>query len=234
MCAFEDNSVWREGFSGVVRLFPVPNLVMFPHVVQPLHVSEPRYRYLLNDALQEDRLIALAILAPGWETDYEGRPRLRPYACLARVTASQVAQDGGHTLLLAGLRRVRLLGELPPTRAYRQATAVLAKDEYPFDQASRCQSLKRNLYERLSRLMSHLSPPTEQLGQLLNSSVPLGALTDVLSHALALRMHDKETLLSEVNVHRRAEVLLRCLARMEEEGGHPGGALGVPPAFSRN
>ena len=29
-------------FSGTVRLFPLPNLVLFPHVVQGLHIFEPR------------------------------------------------------------------------------------------------------------------------------------------------------------------------------------------------
>jgi Lon protease-like protein len=41
-------------FSGKVRLFPLPNLVLFPHVLQPLHVFEPRYRQLMEDALDDD------------------------------------------------------------------------------------------------------------------------------------------------------------------------------------
>jgi hypothetical protein len=28
-----------ERFSGIARLFPLPNLVVFPHVMQPLHVA---------------------------------------------------------------------------------------------------------------------------------------------------------------------------------------------------
>ena len=46
-----------------VRLFPIPGLVMFPHVMQPLHVFEHRYRALLADALKDDQLIALPVLA---------------------------------------------------------------------------------------------------------------------------------------------------------------------------
>ena len=72
-------------FKGVVRLFPLPDLIMFPHVMQPLHVFEPRYRALLNDALNSDGLIAMSMLAPGWEADYEGRPPVLPYACLGKV-----------------------------------------------------------------------------------------------------------------------------------------------------
>ena len=40
-----------EDFRGTARLFPLPNLVLFPHVAQPLHVFEPRYRQMMADAL---------------------------------------------------------------------------------------------------------------------------------------------------------------------------------------
>ena len=36
-------------FSGVVRLFPLPNLVLYPHVMQPLHIFEDRYREMLEE-----------------------------------------------------------------------------------------------------------------------------------------------------------------------------------------
>ena len=80
MLSFDDLSFSVESFSGTARLFPLPNLVLFPHVMQPLHIFEPRYRSMLEDALASDGLIAMALLAPGWENDYEGRPNLYPMA----------------------------------------------------------------------------------------------------------------------------------------------------------
>ena len=38
-----------DTFSGVARLFPLPNLVLYPHVMQPLHIFEDRYREMLED-----------------------------------------------------------------------------------------------------------------------------------------------------------------------------------------
>ncbi|HEU5119195.1 MAG TPA: LON peptidase substrate-binding domain-containing protein, partial [Isosphaeraceae bacterium] len=38
-------------FDGVTRLFPLAGVVMFPHVVLPLHIFEPRYRQMTRDAL---------------------------------------------------------------------------------------------------------------------------------------------------------------------------------------
>jgi Lon protease-like protein len=101
-------------FKGVARLFPLPDLIMFPHVMQPLHVFEPRYRELLNDALNSDGLIAMCMLAPGWEDDYEGRPPLLPHACLGKVVTYQRTDNGEYNILLLGMRRIRIDRELPP------------------------------------------------------------------------------------------------------------------------
>ena len=81
----ESFSFSPEQFSGNARVFPLPNLVMFPHVMQPLHIFEPRYRAMLEEALEDDRLIAMGLLAPGWEQQSEGRPTLRNTACSNRV-----------------------------------------------------------------------------------------------------------------------------------------------------
>lgn len=97
-----------EDFSGTVRLFPLPGTVLFPHVMQPLHIFEPRYCEMLRDALAGDRLIAIAGLEPGWEPHYEGRPPVYPIACLAKITSHQAQPDDRHNVLLLGVRRVRI------------------------------------------------------------------------------------------------------------------------------
>ena len=50
-----------------VRLFPLPSVVVYPHVVQPLHIFEPRYRELLEDALADDQTFAMSVPMPGWQ-----------------------------------------------------------------------------------------------------------------------------------------------------------------------
>src|SRR6476659_6470878 len=85
--ASDDSLKPTTAAASAVRLFPLPSLVMFPHVIQPLHVFEPRYCDLLEDALSADRTIAMALLEPGWENDYEGRPPIAPVACVTKVVA---------------------------------------------------------------------------------------------------------------------------------------------------
>jgi Lon protease-like protein len=120
-------------FSGVVRLFPLPNLVLYPHVMQPLHIFEERYREMLEDALAGDQLIAMAVLEPGWEADYDSRPPVEQYACLGKVVAHHKLPDGRYNVLLLGVQRVRIVKELQPLRSFRQASVELIEDSYDFE-----------------------------------------------------------------------------------------------------
>ena len=55
-------------------IFPLPNCVLLPGGLLPLHVFEPRYRELTRDCLSGTQLMAIARLRPGYEQTYYGRP----------------------------------------------------------------------------------------------------------------------------------------------------------------
>jgi Lon protease-like protein len=224
-----------ENFSGKARLFPLPNLVLFPHVMQPLHIFERRYRELLEDAVAGDRLIAMAVLAPGWEKNYEGRPPVYPMACLGRITTHCRLADGTYNVLLLGLRRIRLLRELPPSRQFREAEVELCKDVYSAYSLARQRSLRDDLRDALLQLLPNLPEAREQLDQLLADDVPLGMLTDVISYILDIGLTTKQMLLAESDVYRRAEMLLSRLSEVAAattEG--TASSFGFPPQFSVN
>ena len=234
MSSFADLSLSLEGFSGRVRLFPLPDLVLFPHVMQPLHIFEPRYRDLLEDALGGDRLIAMATLAPGWESDYEGRPPLYPVACLGRITTHHRLDDGTYNVLLLGLRRVRLVRELA-AGSFRQADVELCEDYSPPRPVTARAGLRRRLREALVEILPALPEAQEQLDQLLGSDVSLAVLTDVMSYLLDLDLCDKEALLAQTDVHRRAELLLEHLSIAEaDHHAAQWGEIEFPPLFSAN
>ena len=148
-----DLSFVPEQFSGVARLFPLPNLVLFPHVMQPLHVFEPRYRQMVELAMADDQLIAMAVLAPGWEKDYDGRPPVEPVACLARIANCQALADGRFNIMVLGLRRIELLRELPPKHLFREAKASVMTDEYPPADAANRPGLQRDLVEAFRKVL---------------------------------------------------------------------------------
>lgn len=229
---FESISFRPEQFSGHARLFSLPNLVLFPHVMQPLHVFEPRYRELVEEAISGDRLIALALLAPGWEKDYEGRPPIHPTACLSMIAKHVRLDDGRYNLLLVGVRRIRIHRELPPTRAFRVAEAEIAEDELLRDDDDARPALQRRLIERFRALLPQVPEAREQLEQILTEEVPLGILTDIMAYTLDLDVAVKIQLLAETNVDARARMLVDILSQAGAgRSRFPGG---WPPKFSVN
>ena len=104
-----------------IPIFPLPNVVLFPQVFLPLHIFEPRYREMVADALEGDRLIGMALLRPGWEADYEGRPPVYPIGCAGVITHHDRLPDGRYNMVLRGLEKFRIIEE-DHSRAYRVAT----------------------------------------------------------------------------------------------------------------
>lgn len=218
-------------FSGVVRLFPLPNLVMFPHVLQPLHVFEPRYRDMLEDALAGDRLIAMAILSPGWEKDYEGQPAVEKTACLGRIATHAQLPDGRYNLLLAGVARVVLGDELSPPASFRRAKARIRADRYPAKLASQKPELQEHLFTAFRRVLPDTHNVQAPLAQLLAKEIDLAVLTDIVAYTLDLPLVRKSKLLAETDVYKRARWLLGHLQKSGEVADDKGR---FPPDFSVN
>ncbi len=184
-------------FCGRARLFPLPNLVMFPHVMQPLHIFEPRYRDMLEESLAKDQLIALAQLSSGWEKDYDGRPPMQPIACLCRVATHHKTDKGTYNALLLGVCRVKIQCELPATKLFREAEVALLEDVYPLENKARRPDLQRQLVEAFRHVLPKLSKAQKQIRELLTSEISLGMLTDIIAYTLNFDQKIKEELLAQ-------------------------------------
>jgi uncharacterized protein len=219
-------------FSGKARLFPLPNLVLFPHVVQPLHVFEPRYRKLAADTLATDRLITPVLLRPGWEDAVDARPSVHQVACLGRVVADQVMPDGRYNLLIRGISRVRLHREEADDRPYRTACAELLCDG-PLPSLPEAKELRKELAGKvLPRFAA--GAPREQLRELFRGELPLGALCDILGFALPFPAEQKQALLEQLDVTRRAGRLLALLEALVPNAPVVDPDRKFPPDFSAN
>lgn len=215
-----------KGFSGRVRLFPLPGVVMFPHVVAPLHIFEPRYRRMTADALEGDRLIATVGLTGG-----DGpTPPVEPVGCLGRIIHHERLADGRYNLLLLGRKRVRLVREIPdPDRPYRIAEAVVIEDEPRSDIDG--PEARRSLVQSFRQAIGAAAEIDDEFFRLLESAESLGALADIMAHSLPIHGVQKQRLLAEPDVHARVGLLLRWIAEMT-----PTLPLGrtFPPPFSSN
>jgi len=217
-----------EQFGGAARVFPLPGMVMFPHVMQALHIFEPRYRALLAEALDTDRLITMATYATSPAGDAV-RPPLEPLACLCRIATHQRAADGTSNVLLLGVRRVRLGAEVESDRPFRVFEAEILEDREPDVPEAARAALQVDLLEAFRRTLPKIPQAQEQLDQLLAADVSLGMLTDIVAYSLDLDVRWKIRLLAESDVARRTRLLVEALSARPTRGGRP-----FPPPFSLN
>ncbi len=231
----EDDRDLRN-FSGTTRLFPLPGCVLFPHAILPLHIFEPRYRLMTEDALAGDQFVTIVQLRPPatGSTGGLGSPPIETVGCLGRILQHERLPDGRFNFLLLGRRRVRLLGELPGGKPYRVAE-VEVMDDIPGsgpDEPGRTELIA--LFRRAFERQQAIDP---DLASVLESSLPLGVLTDIVAHALGLPAFLKQRLLAEPRVETRAKTLLSILRQVPTSTPDPDPAdddRPFPPSFSAN
>jgi uncharacterized protein len=216
-------------FSNRCRLFPLPDLVLFPHALLPLHIFEPRYRQMTSDALADDCLLTMVRIRPARDGLSWVEPvPIMDVGCMGRIVQHERLPDGRFNLLLLGSTRVLLKREEPRTKLYRIAEAEIIADQEPKEplacRGSELIGLFRSVFEK------HQGK-SEDLRRLLEQALPLGVLTDIIAHALPIPPDVKQGLLSEPKVARRVETLRVILRELvEEDESKPD----FPPRFSRN
>jgi Lon protease-like protein len=222
-----------DDFRGLARLFPLPNLVLFPSVIQPLHIFEPRYRQLMEDALKDDRLIGMALLRPNYEEDYYNSPPIYPVICLGRIYKEERMPDGRWNLLLHGLTRARVENEVGAERLYRTARVELI-EEKEVPTVSTAKELRCQLGRETRRWFAAHEAAVIQLEKLLHSDLTLGALCDVFGFALPIAIEMKQQLLEDVDVVERAQRLIAHLESTPPPEAIQAPARRFPPEFSPN
>ncbi len=124
-----------------VGLFPLPNVVLFPLAVLPLHIFEERYKAMVAEAIKGSRRIAMALYCPGWETNYYGSAGIEPVVCVGTILSHERLDDGRYNLLLRGDARARIVREITGNRSYRVAELEPLAEQRPLEidlEAQRC------------------------------------------------------------------------------------------------
>jgi Lon protease-like protein len=188
-----------------IPIFPLPNAVLFPNVFMPLHVFEPRYREMVQHALEADRVIGMVLLRPGYEADYAGRPPVFSIGCAGFITHADPLPDGRYNIVLRGLDRFRITGE-ETTQSFRLAhVEVLPESAGAEDRAA--------MAEHRQRLESLLAAAVEHRGldPRLPSAIPSHDLVNTLAQYLALEPIERQALLECDGVLGRCQALIDLL-----------------------
>ncbi len=103
-------SLSQFGESEIIRLpiFPLPNVVFFPNTILPLHIFESRYRQMVGDAMDSDRLIGMVLLKQNLENPEVKGGDSFEVGGMGRITRCQEQEDGKYDILLTGRSRFRI------------------------------------------------------------------------------------------------------------------------------
>lgn len=195
-----------KNFSGILPIFPLPNVVHFPNTLLPLHIFEKRYRRMLSDVLEGERMIGMAVLKPGWEQHYAGNPDIYPTVCLGTILKKESLPDGRSNILLLGLKRVRIRNILKPL-PYRTASVDILEDS-SLNLSKEDQGLiQSHLLETYGELVIEYAGSKHNFPTLSNTGFGLAELTDALAASLGLPVPQQVELLGETDIAVRARVL---------------------------
>ena len=188
-----------------IPLFPLPNVVLFPNVFLPLHIFEPRYRQMVADALQGDRIIGMALLRPGYEATYEGRPAIYDVGCAGVITHSHPFPDGRYDIVLRGIEKIRITSE-DQSRPYRIGHVDSISETIPADEAQPLRQQRQRLEAVLAAAVERVRAEPK-----FPPSVPDEDLVNALAQYLELEVVERQALLECEGVLARCRALINLL-----------------------
>jgi Lon protease-like protein len=194
-----------------IPLFPLENVVLLPEGAVPLHIFEPRYRQMMEDALAGDRRIGMIAVRPEHAHEMAGDPPLYEVGCAGFVTEHQRLADGRFHLVLRAAHRFRVLRELPRdgARLYRVAE-IEALDDGPGEPAAAARARDR-VVELLDRLAERLLGAERSVDAQQLRALGLAQFAAGVAQAVALPTREKQALLEADSVQARLERLASAL-----------------------
>jgi Lon protease-like protein len=187
----------------LVPMFPLQDVYLFPGTFIPLHIFEPRYRQMVEDSLDGPGRIVIASPLADEAGEAGSLVPVHPIAGLGEIARHERLEDGRFMIWLAGLTRVRIVGEQSMDRLYRKVFVRPAFEEpvAPCDE----EPLRARVVEAvMKRTPDILNIPKE---------VPLGHLVDLLLLKLGLPRSVMLDAYAQLRIESRALCALNQHAR---------------------
>lgn len=203
-----DEGAIQVNFGRPMPLFPLDTAVLLPQQVLPLHVFEPRYRQMVERALDGAGQFAMAIFhGTRWRQEYHARPPLRPAVCVAQIVQHERLAEGKFNLLLQGLCRARIVEEVAaaPDRLYREARLEPMGEE---EDEESLRGVRERLVELLEEQLGELGVTAWVLDRVRTLQIPTSVVLELVSFTIISDAELRYRLLAEASGPERAAMIL--------------------------
>ena len=126
-------------------LFPLPEVVLFPKEVLPLHIFESRYKIMLQSVLETDSMFGVI----KWDPNTKSMANI---GCCAQIIKHQTAEDGRSNIVTLGQQRFQVL-EIVRSTPYCSAMVSWINDDN-VDSLQKLDSLRDSVTEALSDVLN--------------------------------------------------------------------------------
>ena len=200
-----------------LSLFPLGGAILFPRTQLPLHIFEPRYRSMIEDASAGSGRIGM--IQPLGSGDDPQHPPLYRVGCVGEIVGLEELEDGRFNVVLQGSTRFKLIAEADVGTPYRQAdvdtTAFDESEPEPLGLAQRAE-----VEQEARRLGDAMGLTVDWDGvNRLDDEMLVNAIAQVAPFDFGA----KQALLEAAQLADRADLLVQLMQflRMAVGGGEP-------------
>jgi ATP-dependent Lon protease len=188
-----------------IALFPLPNLILFPNIVVPLHIFEERYKMMINGCIDRDEAFGLVLLRSGAEEETE--ETIHRVGVSARITEVERLDDGRMNILCEGETRFRIYRFTQQTPFWKGAIQFFEEDALHHPVESLYEQVS-DLYRQVGDLGSKLSGSPQTEFVLPESPTDLSYM---VAYVLDIESEEKQKMLEMTSTAERLRVLVAHL-----------------------
>jgi len=190
-----------------IPVMPLPGMLLFPHALLPLHIFEPRYREMLDHALENHRMFCVALVRPQ-RPEWSSAGDFFSIASAGLVRACVGRSDGTSDLIMQGLQRVRFVDfeqEKPFPIARIEPLASESKSSL------KVEALSAKLLEIYRRLKAEGRQFPDKVDRYLSDLADPEMLTDLMASTFITDPLRCQTVLEELVLEERLRLVIQYL-----------------------
>ncbi|MFT5363115.1 MAG: Lon protease-like protein [Dinoroseobacter sp.] len=198
-----------------IPLFSLPGALLLPRARLPLHLFEPRYLTMMEDALKTSHRF-IGMVKPR-EVPGTGEKRLHSIGCAGRISAFSETEDGRYMITLAGISRFRIQREVTGFSPYLKADVTWDGFERDLGETEVDEDFKRGKFLNLLNRFFTANELNTDWDSLSEAEDEL--LINSLSMLCPFGPEDRQALLEAPSLTTRRETLVTLIEFALRGGG---------------